>query len=112
MIDDKIVNLTPHAITLVGEDGSVIATFPPSGVVARVATSTEVVGSLMGAPVKHTIFGEVEGIPAPQEGTVYLVSTLVAQAAKRSDVVSPDTGPTAVRENGQVVGVRGFQSFI
>ncbi len=111
VIDEKIVNLTPHAIVLMDEEGSVIATFPPSGQVARVNTSVEVVGSLHGAPVKRTVFGEVNGIPDPEEGTVYLVSTLVAQAAKRGDVVSPDTGPTAVRKDGQIAGVRGFQSF-
>ena len=44
VIDEKIVNLTPHAIVLMDEEGSVIATFPPSGQVARVNTSVEVVG--------------------------------------------------------------------
>src|ERR1043166_3507466 len=43
------------------------------------------------------------------EGTVYLVSTPAAQKAAqmgRIDVVSPDTGPTAIREAGQVKAVR------
>jgi hypothetical protein len=107
----EVINLTPHAVSLADADGNVIATFPPSGQVARVATTTEVVGELMGRPISRTTFGEVTGVPAPAEGVVYLVSTLVAQAARRSDVVSPDTGPTAVRKDGQVVAVRGFQVF-
>jgi hypothetical protein len=107
----EILNLTPHPVSLADAEGNVLATFPPSGQLARVATSTEVVGELMGRPVSRTNFGEVAGVPAPVEGVVYLVSTLVAQAARRPDVVSPDTGPTAIRKDGQVVAVRGFQVF-
>jgi hypothetical protein len=107
----EVVNLTPHAISVADSEGNVVMTLPPSGHVARVATSQEVVWELVGRPVTRTVFGEVTGIPEPVEGTVYLVSTLVAQAARRSDVVSPDTGPTAVRKDGQVVAVRGFQVF-
>jgi hypothetical protein len=108
---EVIINLTPHAISVANSEGDVVMTLPPSGNVARVATSQEVVRELAGRPVVRTVFGEVTGIPEPVEGTVYLVSTLVAQAARRSDVVSPDTGPTAVRKDGQVVAVRGFQVF-
>jgi hypothetical protein len=107
----EVINLTPHAISVANSEGGVVMTLPPSGNVARVATSQEVVWELVERPVTRTVFGEVTGIPAPAEGIVYLVSTLVAQAARRPDVVSPDTGPTAVRKDGQVVAVRGFQVF-
>lgn len=104
----EFVNLTPHAITvdIQGER----TTFPPSGEVARLATTKEE-GTLGGFPVSKTVFGEVSGVPAAKVGTIFIVSTLVAQALKRNDVVSPDTGPTAVRENGQVIAVKGFQRF-
>ncbi len=105
----KLINVTPHAITVVGEDGASVM-LAPSGVVARVATTrTDEVRA--GFRFTSTVFGAVEGLPCPEEGTVFVASTLVAQAAKRPDVVSPDTGPTAVRENGQVVAVKGFQVF-
>jgi hypothetical protein len=107
----EIINLTPHAINLADDSGNVIATFQPSGNVARVATSQVVVRELAGRPVSRTTFGEVTGVPAPVDGVSYLVSTAVAQAAARPDVVSPDTGPTAIRKDGQVVAVRGFQTF-
>ncbi|RLI11543.1 hypothetical protein DRO33_03915 [Candidatus Bathyarchaeota archaeon] len=44
---------------------------------------------------------------------VYVVSSLVAQAVKgRKDVVAPDTGPTAIRnEQGQIVAVTRFQRW-
>lgn len=110
----EFVNLTPHPITLVRENGET-TTIPPSGVVARVAVKREKIGELNGFPVHRSIFGEVEGLPEPQDGVVYIVSFPVLQAlqGKRSDVVAPDTTPQgAVRdENGQIIGVRGFQTL-
>ena len=47
-------------------------------------------------------------LPAPVAGVVYVVSALVADRARRSDVVSPDTGPSAIRDGGQIVAVTGF----
>lgn len=107
----QIVNLTPHAISTADQDGNILATYDPSGSLARCAVSSEMVATVDGVAIKRAVFGEVTGIPAPQDGVLYLTSTLVAQAAKRADVVSPDTGPTAVRKEGQVVAVRCFQTF-
>ena len=55
----KFVNLTPHEIRIVGEDGRVKFAIPPSGRVARVKTEQKVVGYLNGIPVVKTEFGEV-----------------------------------------------------
>lgn len=107
----EVVNLTPHPIRVADKDGNIVAVFPPSGLVARVATTAEVVAHIGDIPVVRTTFGEVAGVPDPKDGVVYIASTLVAQALRRRDVVSPDTGPTALREGGQVVAVRGFQTF-
>lgn len=105
----QIKNLTPHAITLVGADGSQTSV-PPSGVVARVST---VAGSKLESslPVElwsSSSLGAVVDLPDPEEGVLLLVSSLVAGAAKRADVFSPGTGPNdgAVRnDKGHVVGV-------
>lgn len=110
----EIINVTPHSISLANEAGEIVATFSPSGEKVRVATHQEVVGTLFGAEVRQTVYGDLTGLPQPREGVVYLASSLVAQQAARegrTDVVAPDTGATAIRENGQVVAVRGFQSF-
>lgn len=108
----NIVNLTPHSISLADEAGNIVDTFAPSGKVVRMATSQEVVGeAVAGVPLRRTVFGEVSGLPEPQEGVLYLVSSLIAQRVQRADVVSPDTGPTAVRKDGQVVAVRALQAF-
>ena len=107
----KIMNLTPHGVALANAAGEITATLQPSGKVARMAVNREETGTLMGLPVSTSVFGEVVGLPDPAPETIYLVSTLIAQAVRRRDVVSPDTGPSAVRKDGQVVAVRGFQAF-
>jgi hypothetical protein len=109
-----IVNLTPHAIVVLRDDGLGClegAEFTPSGVVARVATKPgeKLPGNDMLPLYSSTSFGEVEGLPAPQAGVIYLVSALVAgRCVGRADVFSPGTGPNdgAVRNGkGQIAAV-------
>jgi len=110
----QLINLTQHVIRLVDDNDGIIEEIQPSGLVARVATAQEIVGSYMGRPIARTKFGEIENLPAPEEGKLFVTSSIVAQAAARkgrNDVVAPDTGPSAVRREGQVWGVRGFQTF-
>jgi len=105
--------MTPHAIHIADDAGNIIRTIEPSGHVARVSVDQQVVGEIDGVPVVETRWGAVEGLPEPEPDTVYITSTLVMQAAKamgRTDVVSPDTGPTAVRDSeGRIIAVRRFQ---
>ncbi|NNV07148.1 hypothetical protein ETC03_12230 [Geobacillus sp. MMMUD3] len=112
----KFVNLTPHVLNIVRDDGSIALSVPPSGTVARVTTQQTVVCQLAGVDVVRTVFGDVVGLPDPQDGVVYVVSTLVLQALSasgvdRSDVVAPDTSPASVvrDDTGHVVGVKRFQ---
>ena len=105
----EIVNLTPHAIAVELSDGR--RTFAPSGSIARVQSTSAVIGSVDGVPVSRATLGAVTGLPPAADGVVLLVSAMVAQAAGRPDVLSPDTGPSAIRENGQVVAVRGFTAW-
>ena len=107
----KLVNLTPHAIRLQLPDGTALD-IQPSGQVARVATQARDAGQLDGIPVVQQTYGDVQGLPDPQDGVAYLVSGLVLSAVKaaggRSDVYAPDTSPdSAVRDNGgRIVAVR------
>lgn len=97
----NFVNLTPHAIIL--NDGTV---FQPSGNVARVsATFTDFENGIC-----RQQFGDVTGLPDPQEGTTFIVSALVLAATDRDDVVAPATGhPQCVRnDKGQIMSVPGF----
>lgn len=101
-----ITNLTPHEITVVGDDGKG-AVFAPSGSVARVSTVTERRGDIDGIPVYVPTFGDVEGLPAPQAGEVFIVSALVRLAVpNRTDVMSP--GELVRDADGKPIGCRGL----
>lgn len=98
-----MLNLTPHAITLALPNGESV-TFLPSGRLARVASQEVEVGTLHGVPVIQRQFGAVEGLP--EDGSPCLVSALVLSACPgRKGVYAPDSGPTAIRKDGQVVAV-------
>lgn len=102
----KLVNLTPHEINLV-RDGEIVETVKPSGVIARVSVTSEIVGEINGFEVRKNTYSEVVGLPERAENTIYIVSALVAQAAKdRDDLVVTDG---AVRDaEGRIIGCTGF----
>lgn len=111
----KLVNTTPHTIRLLKPDGEILE-IPPSGLVVRVDASTEHVGAVEGVPMIRTRFGAIQGLPAPAPDTLYITSTIVAQAAAsagRADVAAPDTGPQSVIRgpDGQIQAVRRLQVF-
>ena len=106
----QLVNLTPHPLKFITLQG--VIDLGQSGQIARVRTSAEEAGTAAGIPVFVSSFGMVEGLPAPQPGTIFIVSSLVQQALRangvdRPDVLSPGTGPNdgAIREGGQIVAV-------
>ena len=90
----KFINLTPHNITLVPCDGGAKEIIEKSGMIARVSTESEIVGSYRFNnklfPIKKTRFDKVTDLPEPQNNVVYIVSALVRSAVpERHDVVSP-----------------------
>jgi hypothetical protein len=94
----NFVNLTPHTIVISSSDKSF--SIPASGTLARVSVVQEVCGELEGIPLVRTVKGAVENIPASEAGVVYIVSGMVLEELKgsgRTDVVAPDTGATAIR---------------
>ena len=104
-----IVNLTPHIINVLNADGTVRADAPPSGEVARVATSRVQTGEVNGLPLFETRFGEVTGLPDAREGVLLVVSSLIAghpAVRGRGDVFSP--GELVRGPDGQPVGCRGL----
>jgi len=107
-VPTKFVNLTPHEIVV--STRNIKKTIGPSGQIARVETSQQHETWLDGIELVRTVYGDVIGVPEPEDGVVYIVSSLVAsRLPERVDVVAPDTGPTAIRENGQIVAVTRFQ---
>lgn len=103
----NFINLTPHALTIEG-----VGTLQASGQVARVATTRTELPAIAGVRIVAQGMGDVQGLPAPTADTIYIVSALVLSACPADrrgvDVFGPDTGPDAVRENGQIVSVRGL----
>lgn len=97
----QIINCTPHAITLNNGES-----FPISGNVARVSSTFEATGK----GFFKVAYGEVTGLPEAQKDTMYIVSSMVANATSRRDVIVPATGHLDCIRNdkGQIVSVPGF----
>lgn len=112
----QLVNLTPHTINLVAEDGTQLLSLESQGV-ARVASTTEVVGYLqvgeVVVPQTHTIFGEVEGLPDQAPGIGYIVSNMIIsalaqQGIHRTDLFTP--GMQVRDDQGRVIGCRSLDN--
>ena len=112
----NVVNLTPHEINIITESGTI--TFPPSGIVARVAakaveTDTLYIGPrgmLLAIPVTTPYYSDIEDLPEPCEGTAYIVSSIVATRCKyRNDVFAP--GELVRDDTGKVIGCKALAKF-
>ena len=101
-------NCTQHAVTL--ETDTLTHTWQPYlESPPLLKEHDEVQPDYEGVPIISKTFGEIEGLPEPEPGIVLIVPLLVAQAAKdRYDLVSPDSGKTALRTEGQIRAVRRF----
>ena len=104
----KLVNLTPHEVVVLCQDGS-RKVFPPSGQVARVKVEDVCLSQIDGMPINKGKVKKVSGIPKAQDGTMYIVSLFVLQNSNREDLISPDTN-SAVRDGkGRITAVRGWR---
>lgn len=106
----RIVNLTPHAITI--HATSVQIDVPPAGTVARCAVTTRALGTIDvegidAIPVTTSTLGAVTDLPEPSDGVAYIVSRIVAEACPtRADLYFPGE---AIRDaGGRIVGCRGL----
>lgn len=128
----KFVNCTPHEIVVhtakevcpvcdhIGGycgncsgahwGGQPVMVLPPSGIVPRCTTVRKEVASIDGVRIIAQSVGDVVGLPQAEDGIALIVSAMVLSALNgtRNDVFAPDTGADAVRENGQIVAVRGL----
>ena len=102
----KIVNLTPHTVDLV-RDGQIVESIPPTGEPARVSVESTIIGKINGFPLRKNVYGKVVNLPEREEGIIYIVSALVAQAVKyRYDIFVTDG---AVRDaDGKIIGCTGL----
>ena len=100
------LNFTPHTITL--NDGTAYESVG----VARVANTFS---DFDASGVCSVEFGDIQGLPEPQEGTLLIVSALVLSAAKAAgstERVKPEKGNTdCVRKDGFIVSVAGLVRY-
>lgn len=114
-VKPKIVNLTPHALTVQKTDGTLVL-IPPSPPPARIAiepaTGFEVFDGI--AIHEPTTYGDVRNLPAPMPKTIYVVSQLMAMELQgrgihRSDVVFPgfthQYNPVSDKSTGRILAV-------
>jgi len=101
----RIVNLTPHAVTLATANGDEVVIQPEENP-ARIPATTTPVGDVNGIPLVVERLGDADSVlPAPQPGTVYIVARPVAERANRPDLVVPTQ---VERVNGRPVRARAL----
>lgn len=101
-----IVNLTEMTIRLANADGEVYETIEPSGRTVRLKSSGEQ-KDIEGVSIEITHITAVEDLPEPDKGTYFIVPEPVARALNRPDLLTPDIGPSAIRdENDRVYATR------
>lgn len=107
-----MINYTPHAVTVRAGDGTEYV-FHASGRVPRVAMQSEAAEPLSsGCPTIRVRYGEAS-LPEGERGPC-IVSTMFADAYRRQhgddgiELFVPDSGPSAIRKNGQIVAVRAL----
>lgn len=102
-----LVNLTPHDVTITVDGRTEV--IKPTGL-ARCQEKSVQVGMINGwIPVYETEYGEVSGLPAPAEDTLFIVSVIVAKAKEvqsRNDIYVP--AKTLRDENGVIIGCIGL----
>ena len=110
----SIVNLTPHTVSIVGEDGELIATFPSEGI-ARAQQTDVPTGTLVvdghELPLVRTDFGAPVDLPEPEEGVYLVISIITANAAKAAGRPTGDlliTSNPVRDESGRIIGARQF----
>jgi len=99
----KIRNFTPHVINITGQDPI------PSEGIARCTEEIKVVDNINGIDIIKKAFGRLIDLPKPEEGNIFIVSMITAQAAKtagRNDCFVP--GEQIRDEQGRIVGCKNI----
>lgn len=107
-----IVNLTPHPLIVVDEDGRELLTVAPSGTPLRLketrrGSRTIAVGEVA-VEIEEVSYAEPSSdLPKPREGVLYFVSMLTALSLRdREDLIFP---LGVVRDaDGRILGCRSF----
>ena len=105
----KIINLTPHDVTLVTTGGDEVV-IQPEETPVRIPAETTPAGEINGIPLVVEQLGDAESVlPAPQPDTVYIVARPVAERANRPDLLVPTS---VERINGRPVRARALARVV
>jgi hypothetical protein len=88
-----------------GENEEVIEEIPSSGK-ARVEEEMTKTGEINGVPVYKKTYSKVKGLPDPKKDTYFYVSSLVASASERDDLLVP--GEFVRDDDGRILGIKSF----
>ena len=122
MATEKIINLTPHSVTVNGIEipSSGVArlqerfsgclktpVFMSSSGVARLQERNEPAGEIMGIPMIRQVRGDAEGLPPQQEGVWIIVSRPIFDALPdRRDLLA--IGETIRDAQGKILGAKNL----
>ena len=109
----NLINCTTHALNIHHVGG--ILELTPSGILPRLAVSPEFCDPVFGPggeviTVIRPRFGNTSRLPVLRDGVILITSALVADAAKRPDVMSP--GELVRDDKGVITGCFGLCSYV
>lgn len=99
----ELVNLTGHPLNVCG------VTLAPMGqarVKSQMTTAEVITLAYVDVPILDIVEGHIENLPEPRAGVLYIVSGVVAAAARREDVVAP--ARMSRNREGDVIGCRAL----
>lgn len=111
-----LINCTPHPISVWAEvepnKMQEVVSIAPSGILPRMSIIETEHPNVHKFPfylVKNET-GKVEGMPENDTGErIFIVSRMVFDASDRKDIICPDTGKTAIRDDdGKIIGITQF----
>jgi len=102
----KLINLTGTTLFEINSKQLIKAT---EGNVVTVDMKRENVCTVGKSPIYRTVVKGINGLPEPQKGVIYIVTSLALNGVPkwRKDVVAPGN---LKRKNGIVVGCDGFRT--
>ena len=124
--EKKIINLTQHEISMFDMDDLVpgerrrgyyvragtepVEIYPSQGV-ARATCVEETVGRINGSDVVKRVYGGPQNLPEPKDGVYYIVTALVANAARQAGRSVHDLLLTARQVKDMQNNVVGYAAF-
>lgn len=102
-----ILNLTPHEITIVRENGEVIHSIEPEKDAAKLGIKRVLDVPIDGIPISKIVFGAPENLPEAKEGVFLIVPHFIKSAYPlRTDLLV--TAETVKNHKGKTVGCKSL----